>query len=80
MNLSLHILQILKHADGHLLPMSTLVAELRLRDRNESLMEIRSEVEALESRDQVVVVFNEDTGRKVQIADAGRARLAQANL
>lgn len=80
MNLQLTILSILRNADGFLMPMSTLVAELRLRGRKETLAEIRAGLDDLESRDEVTAVSNRDQGTKCRIADAGRARLAEAGL
>lgn len=80
MNLELEILTILRNADGYLLPQSTLVAELRLRDRRETLAEIHAAMASLESRDEITGVSNRDTGAKWKIADAGRARLAEARL
>lgn len=80
MNLPLQILLILRDAGGHLLPQSTLIAQLRLLDRQESLSEINAALRDLESRDQVNGVHNPDTGNKWKISDEGKVRLAEANL
>lgn len=80
MNLALQILLVLRDAGGHLLPQSTLVAQLRLLDRPEPLTEINAALRDLESRDQIHGTHNPDTGNKWKISDEGRVRLAEANL
>ncbi len=80
MNLHLQILLILRDAGEHLLPMSTLIANLRLVDREESLTEIRVACGQLEAADEIIGIVNPDTGAKWRIADKGRARLAGAGL
>lgn len=79
MSLDLEILSILRNTD-FLLPQSTLVAELRLRDRRESLAEIQAALGRLETFHEVIGITTRDTGSKWKIADAGRARLAEAGL
>lgn len=80
MSLHLTILLILRNAEGCLLPQSTLVNELRLRDCKESLAEIYGALRDLEGREQVIGVHNQDTGNKWKITDEGVVRLAEANL
>lgn len=80
MNLQLEILLVLRDAGDHLLPQSTLVSNLRLRDRKESVTQIEGELKALEARKQIVGTHNPDTGDKWKIADNGTVRLAEANL
>lgn len=80
MNLELQILMCLRNAGESLLPESTLVAELRLVDREESLAQIKAALSKMEAKDQVNGVHNEDTGTKWKLADAGTIRLAEANL
>jgi hypothetical protein len=80
MKLELQILTSLRNAGGHLLPMSTLVAELRLMDRPESLAQIQSALAEMEAAGEVVGIFNRDAGAKWKIADPGKARLAEAGI
>lgn len=80
MNLELSILTILGLSDGLLIPSSTLVAELRLRDRRETLTEIHATLGRLEAAGEVIGITNRDTGIKWRIADPGRARLVAAGL
>lgn len=80
MSLALSILSVLRNASPHLLPLSTLVAELRLRDRKEPLTEIRAELDRLEADRELVAVYNRDAGHKYKIADAGTVRLAEAGI
>jgi hypothetical protein len=80
MNLQLQILLILRNAGEHLLPMSTLVAQLRLVDRPETLAQFQAALAEMEAAGEVVGIFNRDAGAKWKIADAGKVRLAEANL
>jgi hypothetical protein len=80
MNLQLEILMVLRDAGEHLLPQTTLVSNLRLRDRKESIAQIEGDLKALEARQQIVGAHNPDTGAKWKIADNGTVRLAEANL
>lgn len=80
MNLQLEILMVLRDAGEHLLPQTTLVSNLRLRDRKESAAQIEGDLRALEARKQIVGAHNQDTGNKWKISDEGRVRLAEANL
>lgn len=82
MNLELTILQILALSDGFLMPKGTLVAEVRLRDMRPTLAEIESAMRRLEDADQATGISNPDAagGSKWKIADAGKARLAEAGL
>lgn len=80
MTLQLEILMVLRDAGEHLLPQSTLISNLRLRDRKESLAQIEGDLKALEARKQIVGANNPDTGTKWKIADEGIVRLAEANL
>jgi hypothetical protein len=80
MTLALQILLILRDAGERLVPQSTLVASLRLVDRKESLSEINAALRDLESREEVLGAHNPDLGNKWKLADAGKVRLAAANL
>ena len=80
MNLELQILTVLRNAGERLVLQSTLVANLRLLDRKETLAEINTALASMEEADEVIGLTNRDTGTKWQISDAGRARLITANL
>lgn len=80
MNLQLEILLVLRDAGDHLMPQSTLVSNLRLRDCGESLAEINGVLRDLEGRDQIHGVHNPDAGNKWKISDEGKIRLREANL
>ena len=80
MNLELEILLVLRDAGDRLLPQSTLVSSLRMRDRGESLAQINGCLRDLESRDQIHGVNNPDAGNKWKLSDEGLVRLHEANL
>jgi len=81
MNLQLAILKTLNNAGKHLLVReTTLVSELRILDREESLAQIRDGLRTLEERGQIVGANHEDHGTRWKITDEGFVRLAEANL
>ena len=71
------ILDSLAGADGHLMPEKSLEFYANNRLTPEvPLTAIRAAAIILEARGEIVVIDHRDKGRRYQITDAGRARLA----
>ncbi len=82
MNLQLTILTVLRNADGLMLPKATLSAEATLLSPRTTLGDIDAAIRSLESAREITGVANSDVpgGSRWRITDAGKARLAEANL
>lgn len=82
MNLQLFILQSLDAAGDYLIPLETVIAEVRLRGSQASRTEILAAIDSLESKRQLSRLTSEDApgGSRLKIADGGRVRLSEAIL
>ena len=83
MNLSLAILNSLQHTGaGVMMPRFTLLADLRINGRTETVAEFSAAVRDLEGRAEIIGISSPDAagGYRYQITDAGKARLAESNL
>lgn len=82
MNLALLILSQLNTVHPLMMDRTTLLAGLRIAGRTEGLAEIDGVIRLCETDGQLITLSNADApgGKRYQITDHGRARLAQANL